>query len=425
MDDHEIPHHFICPISLQIMKDPVTVATGITYDRESIQRWRSHGQHKTCPVTNQPLPINSGFTPNHNLHRLIESWRLSDHLCPQSNQSSSLQTKVIYSIILEIPQQVTATNLINNLKLLPDLKYESLKSLENLASENENNRVCLKEVGVVEAMITVVVSCYQKCSISGLKEALNVLYLVRLTEHETRSILSKNDRIISSLTWVLDLDDSSNDIFIHTTMKFHAMVLLKDIIREANSHVLERLNRDFFNTIVLILQHLKVNNLEQGIKEVLHVMLSTCMWPRNCSMLIDSGAVFHLVELELGSSEKATTELTMSVLFRLCSSADGRAQLLGHAAGLALITKRIGTVSPKVDEKALMIISLISKFSGTDGVVQEMVRVGTVEKLCNVLQVYGLNSYTRQTARDILKRHLSMWNGSPCLDVTLLTRCLS
>ncbi|KAJ0538845.1 putative U box domain, armadillo-like helical, Zinc finger, RING/FYVE/PHD-type [Helianthus annuus] len=413
MDDIEIPHHFICPISLQIMKDPVTVATGITYERDSIQRWQSHGQNKTCPVTNQPLPIDDDFTPNHNLRRLIQSWRASDQVTP--SKQSCFQMKVI------------AINLIKNLKVL-DLKFESLKSLESLASESENNRVCLKEVGVVRAMFSIVVSCYQNCIIVGLKEALNVLYLVRLTQDETHSIVAKNDRIISSLTWVLDLDACDE---IYTTMKFHAMVLLKDIMQHAKSHVLERLNREFFKTIVLILHHQRNNNnnnnnnLEYGmIKEVLHVMLSTCTWPRNCAMMIDSGAVFELVELELRSPEKALTEVIMAILFHLCSSADGRAQLLGHAAGIAMITKRIGTVSQKAGERALMIISLISKFSGTDGVLQEMVRVGTVEKLCTVLQVYDGNSYTRDTAKDILKRHLNVWSGSPCLDATILTVCL-
>ncbi|XP_076927262.1 E3 ubiquitin-protein ligase PUB24-like isoform X1 [Bidens hawaiensis] len=405
MDDREIPHHFICPISLQIMKDPVTVATGITYDRDSIQRWQSHFQNKTCPVTNQLLPIDSGFTPNHNLRRLIQSWNESDQV--PSSKESSFEIKVL------------AINLIKSLKVL-DLKFESLKRLENIALESENNIVCLKEVGVVKAMFTIVVSCHQNCKINGLKEALNVLYLVRFTQEDTHSILSKHDRIISSLTWVLDLDACDG---ICATMKFHAMVLLKDIIQHAESHILERLNQEFFKTIVLILQHQKSNIMKHGINEVLHVMLSTCTWPRNCSLMIDSGAVFELIEVELRSPEKAVTELIMAVLFHLCSSADGRAQLLGHAAGIATITIQIGKVSQKVDEIALMIISLISKFSGTDGVLQEMVRVGTVKKLCTVLQVYGLNTYTRDTARGILKRHLNVWNGSPCLHATSLA-CL-
>lgn len=307
-------------------------------------------------------------------------------------------------------------NLIKNLKL-PEMQLESLKRLESLASENENNRVCLKEVGVVRAMVTIVVSCYQNGTIVGLKEALGVLYLVGFTQDETSSILEEHDRIINSLTWVLDFNACDD-----TKMKFHAIVSLKDIIHNAKSHVLERLKRDFFKTIISILRQQEHKKLGQGVKEGLHVMLSTCTWPRNCSMMIEAGAVFELVELELGSPDKPTTELIMAVLFHLCCSADGRAQLLGHAAGIAMITKRIGKVSQKVDERALMIISLISKFSATDGVLQEMVRVGTIEKLMMVLQVNGRHSYQRDKAREILKRHSNVWKDIPCLDRTLLTR---
>lgn len=407
MDDHEIPHHFICPISLQIMKDPVTVATGITYDRDSIQRWQSHGQNNTiCPVTNQPLPIASDFTPNHNLRRLIEAWCVSVSDESPQVKETSLEMKVL------------AINLIKKLKLR-DTQLESLKSIGSHVVESEQYRVCFKEFGVVRALVKVLVSCYRDSKIVCLKEALNVLYLVRITPDETCVILSEYDRIMSSLTWVLDLDrnDGCDDIDKYTTMKFHAIVLLKDFIHNAKPHVLERLNRDFFKTIVRESKHLG----QAGMKEGLHVMLTTCTWPRNCSMMIESGAIFALIEFELGSPEKAITELIMGVLFHLCSSADGRAQFLAHAASIAMITKRIGKVSPKVDERALMIISLISKFSATDGVLQEMARVGTVEKLCMVLQVNGRHSYPRDKAREILKRHSNVWKDSPCLDVTLLT----
>ncbi|KAF2321132.1 hypothetical protein GH714_034295 [Hevea brasiliensis] len=37
----QIPYHFRCPISLELMRDPVTVSTGQTYDRSSIESWVS------------------------------------------------------------------------------------------------------------------------------------------------------------------------------------------------------------------------------------------------------------------------------------------------------------------------------------------------------------------------------------------------
>lgn len=48
------PSSFYCPISMEIMAEPVMVATGHTYDKDCIERWLSQG-HRTCPVTGQKL----------------------------------------------------------------------------------------------------------------------------------------------------------------------------------------------------------------------------------------------------------------------------------------------------------------------------------------------------------------------------------
>ncbi|KAK8675598.1 hypothetical protein V6N13_033663 [Hibiscus sabdariffa] len=47
-----IPKDFCCPISLDLMTDPVIISTGQTYDRRSIVRWMEEG-HCTCPKTGQ------------------------------------------------------------------------------------------------------------------------------------------------------------------------------------------------------------------------------------------------------------------------------------------------------------------------------------------------------------------------------------
>jgi len=68
----QVPWYFRCPISLELMRDPVTVSTGQTYDRASIESWVATG-NTTCPVTRAPL---ADFTliPNHTLRRLIQEW---------------------------------------------------------------------------------------------------------------------------------------------------------------------------------------------------------------------------------------------------------------------------------------------------------------------------------------------------------------
>jgi hypothetical protein len=60
---------FLCPLSRQIMSDPVTCSDGYTYERTAIESWFSSGQN-VSPVTKQLLP-NLNMVPNYALHAII------------------------------------------------------------------------------------------------------------------------------------------------------------------------------------------------------------------------------------------------------------------------------------------------------------------------------------------------------------------
>ncbi|KAJ0973335.1 hypothetical protein J5N97_021294 [Dioscorea zingiberensis] len=67
-----VPSLFRCPISLEVMRSPVSLCTGVTYDRASIQQWLDSG-NTTCPATMLPLP-STDLVPNLTLRRLISHW---------------------------------------------------------------------------------------------------------------------------------------------------------------------------------------------------------------------------------------------------------------------------------------------------------------------------------------------------------------
>ncbi|KAI3863221.1 hypothetical protein MKX03_002326 [Papaver bracteatum] len=66
------PEELRCPISLQIMYDPVIISSGQTYERVCIEKWFNDG-HNTCPKTQQQLP-HFCLTPNYCAKGLISSW---------------------------------------------------------------------------------------------------------------------------------------------------------------------------------------------------------------------------------------------------------------------------------------------------------------------------------------------------------------
>lgn len=68
-DETEIPHEFLCPITHEIMREPVQCSDGFTYERAAINEWFLCGKY-TSPMTNKPLHDTS-FTPNINLRNAI------------------------------------------------------------------------------------------------------------------------------------------------------------------------------------------------------------------------------------------------------------------------------------------------------------------------------------------------------------------
>ena len=63
------PQAYYCPITLQIMTDPVICSDGHTYDRASIMRWFE--DHNTSPLTGLELN-NLNLIPNIVLRNLIQ-----------------------------------------------------------------------------------------------------------------------------------------------------------------------------------------------------------------------------------------------------------------------------------------------------------------------------------------------------------------
>ncbi|KAM9850689.1 WD repeat, SAM and U-box domain-containing protein 1-like [Aulostomus maculatus] len=67
------PDEFLCPITRELMKDPVIAADGYSYEREPIENW-IRGKNKTSPMTNLPL-LTTLLTPNRSLKMAIARWK--------------------------------------------------------------------------------------------------------------------------------------------------------------------------------------------------------------------------------------------------------------------------------------------------------------------------------------------------------------
>ncbi|XP_022771280.1 U-box domain-containing protein 3-like isoform X2 [Durio zibethinus] len=78
-----IPPYFLCPLSLELMLDPVIVASGQTYDRASIQKWLDIGL-TICPKTRQTL-THTNLIPNYTVKAMVASWCEENNLRLSNN----------------------------------------------------------------------------------------------------------------------------------------------------------------------------------------------------------------------------------------------------------------------------------------------------------------------------------------------------
>ena len=404
MEDIDVPTYFICPISLQIMKDPVTVITGITYDRESIEQWLATAEESLCPVTKQPLPQDSDVTPNHTLRRLIQAW-CTANADLGIDRIPTPKSVLSMSHVLKLNRQLKA----------PNLCLGALKIMDGLANESEKNRKCMAEAGTASAVVSVIVKCFRERRNVGLEEAVRVLHLTWKPSPDNIRVVHDNFDIIESILWILQ-DDHENLV----ELKHLAVLVLKTISEVASSNLMERLQYTLFDVIVATLREYRTSD-HQATKALLHVLGLVLPWGRNRMKIIEAGAIYELIELELMHPGKHVTELIFCLLADLCACADGRAHLLNHAAGIAVVSKRILRISPVTDDRAVDILVMIARHSSIKEVVAEMLSVGAVAKMCLMIQA-DCDDNLKKKARGVLKLHSNAWRASPCINDYIFTK---
>ncbi|CAM8957142.1 unnamed protein product [Rhodiola kirilowii] len=147
-----IPDDFLCPISLELMRDPVIVATGQTFERSYIQRWIDSG-NTTCPKTRQKLE-NLTLTPNYVLRSLISQWCTLNNI-EQPTVLSHGKIKRRDGTVRDVSGDLAAIQ-----ELVRKLSSRNIEQRRNAAAEvrslskrSTDNRILLAEAGAIPFLV--------------------------------------------------------------------------------------------------------------------------------------------------------------------------------------------------------------------------------------------------------------------------------
>ncbi|OEL31823.1 E3 ubiquitin-protein ligase PUB23 [Dichanthelium oligosanthes] len=413
----EVPHYFLCPISLEVMRDPVTLATGITYDRASIERWLFSDGHATCPVTRRALaPEEMDATPNHTLRRLIQAWCAAHQVERFPTPRPPLDSCRVAALVDEGRHGREAA---------------ALREIKAVAAESDRNRRCVEATpGAVEFLVSVVTkhsstSASSKSSprqeaddflealdsptptCSPAEDALGVLYSLKPSERSLAQILERDGDFLGTLTSVLRRPSYRS--------RTYGILLLKSTTAVMEPTRLTTVSADLVEEVVRVVSD-RVSS--KAVRAALHVLCRLCPWGRNRVKAVEAGAVATLVELLLDEGGRRVTELAVVAIDHLCGCAEGRSDLVAHPAGLAVVSKKAMRVSLAATESAVRALHAVATHSPTPAVLQEMLAVGVVAKLLLVLLV-DAGDKARLRAKEMLKAHARVWKDSPCLQAHL------
>ncbi|KAK9278482.1 hypothetical protein L1049_028048 [Liquidambar formosana] len=402
-----IPNHFQCPISLDLMKDPVTLSSGITYDRESIERWLEDGNF-TCPVTNQVLR-NFDQIPNHIIRKMIQEWCVENRRfgferipTPRIPVAPIEVSKILYEIS-------TSTQHGN-----PNGCLELVKRIEDLGAESERNKRCILESGAAcvlsAAFDAFATDCFER-NANVLEEILSALNWMFPLDVEAQTYLGSSTSI-RCMVWFLKCGDLS-------TIQ-SSILALKELASSDEKYV---------ETLVEIegVREILVKLIKEPICPAItkaSLMVIFCMVSSSSSSevmrpaFVEMGMVPLLLEV-LINSERSICESALGLFERLCSCEEGREKAYSNALTMPVLVKKILRVSELATEFSVSTIWKLCKYERRNegSVVVEALQVGAFQKLLLLLQV-GCGDETKEKTTELLKLLNPYRAGLECIEST-------
>jgi len=152
----EAPAEFYCPITCELMKDPLMSRMGQNFERRAILQWLQE-HHNTCPMTRQPLRV-SDLYPNAALQSRIRGWcavhgvslgsgRTPSSSCRGSDDSDDDDD--YDGDCLKRPEDILITCMISDIIKMPSEKKENSTSTQRSETPLQRRVFPLSRLGRV------------------------------------------------------------------------------------------------------------------------------------------------------------------------------------------------------------------------------------------------------------------------------------
>ncbi|KAG9452644.1 hypothetical protein H6P81_005548 [Aristolochia fimbriata] len=356
---------FYCPITREVMADPVETSSGQTFERAAIEKWLKDG-NTTCPLTK--IPLNSDILrPNITLRKSIEEWKDRNtmiRIASMKYKLSSGEEQELLECLDQLQELceereshrewVMLENYIENLASFlgrknPQIRTRVLVILCMLAKDSDDNK---EKIARVDGFIDSIVKSLAK----GIVEAkLALTLLLELSKHDMiHNCIGQVKGCILLLVNLLSRDD--------TQAAAEALVLLQNL-SFLDENVVHMAKANYFKPLLE-----RLSSGSDNMKKMMAAALAEIeLTDIGKSSLVDEGVLGSLLSL-ISNGDAEVKLSTVKVLHNLSTLHRNGLRMIGEGVVgslLRLLYFRDASSSPNLRELAAATIMNISMSATT------------------------------------------------------------
>ncbi|KAH7571007.1 hypothetical protein JRO89_XS05G0238900 [Xanthoceras sorbifolium] len=334
-----IPDDFLCPISLELMRDPVIVATGQTYERSYIQRWIDCG-NVTCPKTQQKLQ-HLTLTPNYVLRSLITQW-CAMHNIEQPTGLANGKLKKSDGSFRDVSGDVAAIEaLVRKLSSRSvEERRAAVAEIRSLSKRSTDNRILIAEAGAIPILVNLLTID------DVITQEHAVTSILNLSIYENNKGLIMLAGAIPSIVQVLRAGSMEARENAAATLFSLSLLDENKIIIGASGAI---------PALVELLQ----NGSTRGKKDAATALFNLCIYLGNKGRAVRAGIISALLKM-LTDSRNCMVDEALTILSVLASNQEAKAAIV-KASTIPVLIDLTRTGLPRNKENAAAILLSLCK----------------------------------------------------------------
>ncbi|KAK9052219.1 hypothetical protein SSX86_028847 [Deinandra increscens subsp. villosa] len=327
------PDDFLCPISLELIRDPVIVSTGQTYERSYIQRWINCG-NTTCPKTQQKLQ-NLILTPNYVLRSLITQWctlHNVDHPTLLTNPRLKNIDKSFLDLIEAIVHNLSSQSI--------EEQRTAVSEIRSLSKRSTDNRILIAEAGAIPILVNLLVSE------DDITQQHAVTSILNLSIYENNRELIMLANAVPFIVQVLKAGTME-------TRENAAATLFSLSLADENKIIIGA------SGAIPLLVHLLENGSKRGQNDAATALFNLCIYQGNKGRAVRAGIIAVLVKM-LTDSGGSMVDEALTILSILASHQEAKAAML-RTCILPNLIEHMSAGNSRNQENAISILLSLCK----------------------------------------------------------------